>query len=218
MAEAAVTKIGGIQGRITVTVFYGMLCALEIRGYLALRAGQTVLDVPQSWMIAFGAFCVWLCWMMVVAAYRKGGITTALTVATFECLGSVDFLHRLLIGIAGRKILQQPPDWQIALYTFGIFIIIWGFFIRKRDSKKQPGMSDSCAWLMVAVLFATKIGIRYATEHRAIALKGIGCIALGIGMILMLLGLLNALSPEESEFSAIQNSSLDVSSAPSPKP
>jgi len=62
------------------------------------------------------------------------------------------------------------------------------------------GINDRIAALMLAILLATKIAMHFAAGHAAIALKGIGCIAISIGMIEIFLGLLNVMSPDQSEF------------------
>jgi hypothetical protein len=196
-------KTGGFHGRMALTILYGMLCAIEVRGYYLARAGKSVLDIPYSWKYVYGAFCLWLCWELLAAEYRKGGIVPALWKATFECAGIILFINKTLLGIAGHKILEPPSTWETALYGCATAILVWITFLWKPKKEYHSGTVDRCAILSLAVLFITKIGMHFAAGHDAIVLKCMGCIAIGIGTIWMALGQLNAFFPEESEFPAI---------------
>ena len=198
-------KPRGMPGRVHETILCGMLCALEIRGYLMVRAGQTVLDIPRSWMILFGGYCVWICWSVLIREYSKRGLPSALVVAGVEGFG-IYGLREFLMGIAGHKILDPPSEVQMVLFVAAIVLLPWFCYAGKIGSKVRLGFSDRLACLTFAIYFATKMGMVKAVGADAIMLKGVGCIALGTGTFLMILGVLNALSPDESEFPAVLDS------------
>ncbi len=208
------SKIGGIKGWLSVVIACGMLCALEIKGYLLVRAGQTVLEIPRSWRYAFSAYCVWLCWEILHAEYKKGGIVSALIKATFECCGIIESLYLFLLGIAGHNILESPPYWKIALYLCAIALLVWGSYFKKKQknssletSDRQTALNsgDRCAALLIAAFFSCKMGMAFVTGSQAIALKGVGCIAIGLGTFLIVFNRLDTLSADEAEFPSISN-------------
>jgi hypothetical protein len=206
---ASKKKADGIKGWLFLVIFCAMLCALEIRGYLSALAQQSVLEIPPSWRYVFVTYCVWICWEIVRSEYKKGGIVLALIKATFECGGIVETIYLTLVGIAGRNILESPPYWKIGLYVGATALLGWASFYQKKEKKSgletnyRPSAlmaGDRCALLLFAIFFLTKIGMAFVTGHQAIALKGIGCVSLGLGTILMLFNRLDALFPDEAEF------------------
>jgi hypothetical protein len=196
-------KIGGIQGRIGVTGLYAMLCALEIRGLILIHAGKNVLDLPNSWKIAFGAFCFWWLWEVFRTKDKKSGHAIAIFTTIFDGFGLFGFVRSFPSWMVGHKILEAPSSGETVFYAFVIAVILLVAFYHKPGKAPGLGINDRIAALMLAVLFATKIGMRYLAGHDAIVLKQVGCYAIALGTILMLLGLLNALSPVESEFPQI---------------
>lgn len=54
--------------------------------------------------------------------------------------------------------------------------------------------SDRIAALLMVLLFVTKIGVRFMEGHAAIALRGVGCVAVAVGTIVMIIGLVSAIS------------------------
>jgi hypothetical protein len=184
---------------MTLTILYGMLCAIEVRGFLLARSGQSLLDIPPYWKFAFAVICVWFCWEVFNKEYETSGLIVALFKAGFDGAWFIG-LPKMLPDMTGHKILEPPPSWQVALYAILVVVLIMVFYKDKLGSKTRLAMNDRIAALMLALLFATKIGMAFVSGHDAIILKGIGCIAISIGMIEMFLGLLNAASPEESQF------------------
>jgi hypothetical protein len=182
-----------------------MLCALEVKGYYSVRSGKNILEIPRSWTIIFYAVCLWFCWEVFKAIYKKSGLLPALFKTVVDGIWFIG-LPKLLLEISGNKILDRPSLWQVVLYVIAIAALVSFAFRQKIGKSLRPRMSDRSAALMLALLFVTKIGMAVVTGHHAILLKSIGCIAISIGTILMALGLLNAISPEESEFPATFNS------------
>jgi hypothetical protein len=209
-------RIGGIKGRLVITVLYAILCVLEIRGYLFVRAGKSVLEIPFFWKVAFGAFGLWFCWEIFKQKYKKSGLFTALFASIWDWIWLYG-AYKSLLGFAGYKILEPTPVWQMAIYAILIAFLGTVVYTAKLGSKILLQINDRIAALMLVVLLATKIGMRFVAGHDAILLKGAGCIAISIGMIEMFLGLLNAMSPEESEFPQFPADASAKQPSPAPK-
>jgi hypothetical protein len=59
------------QGRVAITILYGIICACEIWAYISILASQRVVIRPSYWTIAIAAYCAYVCWSMVVETHRK---------------------------------------------------------------------------------------------------------------------------------------------------
>lgn len=200
-------KIAGIQGRIAATVLYGMVCALEIRGLMAVLAGKSILDLPLYWEIAFAAFCLWFCWEIFRKEYKKSGPVLALLAVLISSFSHLAPIGRLLRdNFVKHKVLDPPSDAMMLVYAGLVCLSVWMFFRRNPANGIHLTTNDRYAILLLAVLVATKMGMRFASGHNAILLKEAGCAAVLIGAIVMILSVLNALSPEQSEFPAIPDS------------
>jgi hypothetical protein len=199
-------KTGGNRERIAATILYGMICALEVQGYRAVLAGKSVLELPFSWKVAFCAFCVWWCWETFRKEHGKNGVLLAaftVLLGAFTHLKSMG--HFLQETFAGHKILEPPSEGTMLLYALFAGLCLWIACRQKLKSGIRISGTDRCAALLMALLFATKIGMRFVTGHDAIALKGAGCAAVCIGFFAMILGFLDATSSGEPEFPAIQD-------------
>jgi hypothetical protein len=167
--------------------------------------------------VAFGAFCLWYCWQIFNQKYKKSGLFIALFTSTLDwiwCFGA----YKSLLHFAGYKILEPPPLWLMAIYAALIALLGWLIYTGKLGTKIRLGINDRVAALMLVVLLATKIGMYFVAGHNSIVLLGAGCTAVSIGMIEMLFGLLNTLSPEESDFPQFPVDPLAKEIPPATKP
>jgi peptidoglycan/LPS O-acetylase OafA/YrhL len=198
-------RIDRIEVRSATTFLYVAVCALEIRGYLLARAGQTALDVPRSWVILAWAFWIWFCWAIFKREYKKNeGIVPAIGRTVLDGVVAVAGIRKIVMGWIGSKILNPPDTFRITCYAVAVvFFVVLLYWPGKNGDR--PNWSDRFAGLMAAAYFATRVAMGVTAPHDALLIKGIGCAALAVGAILMVLGLLNALSPEMSEFPATQN-------------
>jgi len=97
--------------------------------------------------------------------------------------------------LAGQRATIRPSYWAIAIAAYCAYVC-WSM-VGETHRK-----SDRLAALLMVLLFVTKIGVRFVNGHAAIALMGVGCVAVAVGTIAMLIGLVRATSHKEQGNSA----------------
>jgi hypothetical protein len=166
-----------LRARFAVTMFYCIVAALEIWGYRAALAGQKSLGAPLWWKYGTGVLTSLVCWAAFTRERKKSGFGVSLGRAALDGVGIAAAVRAILRMFVGPGILD-PPSFE--------FLIV-------------------CTILVAAALFAllllTRIGMVVATAHQRLILKGTGCVAVSIGALFMILGLLNADSSEQPDFS-----------------
>lgn len=89
--------------------------------------------------------------------------------------------------LTGQRVEIRPSYWAIAIAAYCAYVC-WSM-VGEAHRK-----SDRIAALLMVLLFVTKIGVRFMEGHAAIALRGVGCVAVAVGTIVMIIGLVSAIS------------------------
>ena len=92
--------------------------------------------------------------------------------------------------LAGQRVAIRPSYWAIAIAAYCAYVC-WSM-VGETHRK-----SDRLAALLMALLFVAKISVRFVNGHVAIALLGVGCAAVAVGTVVMLIGLVRATSHKE---------------------
>jgi hypothetical protein len=97
---------------------------------------------------------------------------------------------------SGRGIIEHLPYWEIAFYAC-IALGCWSVF-----ASNNWKTSDRIAALLYGVPFATRILGNFVKENGTILLNDIGCVAVAIGLVAMIVGLVDACSRKEDRYTS----------------
>jgi hypothetical protein len=130
------------------------------------------------------------------------------------CFTVLQVASMIMQMYAGHEVLEKPDNWATAFYAFPVLVVGGGFLLIPRLYKTRLRArirtADQVAWLGILLLFVTRIGMRFGTTHSAIVLKGVGCAALVVGMVAMVVGVVQARHRKELEVSANRKPLLDA--------
>jgi hypothetical protein len=228
MIKTIVTIVGKVQARVICMLAYGVICALELRGLALVAAGQSALTLPLSMKIALFAVFLWSCWQIVWAVYKTeyqkteyaldGIVLLIVTSIIGICFTVVQVAYLIMQMYAGHGILEKPDYPDMALYAFLALSLGGGSLMALRIKKNCPsariGAADCIAALGFSLLFAAKLGMRFVTGNSAIMLKGVGCVAVMVGLAALAVSVLQAMRRKEPEASANRKPLLDAMLCP----
>jgi uncharacterized membrane protein len=218
------TIVGRVKTRVLAMAAYGVVFALELRGLVLAAEGQRALTLPLFMKVMLCAVFFWSCgeifWAVYKTEYKRteyvfdGIILLLVTSVVGICFTVVQVASLIMQMYAGHEVLEKPDNWAMAFYALtalmlggGFLLMLWIRKIRLRANKRT---ADLVAWLGALLLIVTRIGMRFGTTHSAIILKGVGCGALAVGMIAMIVGVVQARHSKELEASANRKPLLDA--------
>jgi hypothetical protein len=191
-----------LRARFAVTMFYCIVAALEIWGYRAALAGQKSLGAPLWWKYGTGVLTSLVCWAAFTRERKKSGFGVSLGRAALDGVGIAAAVRAILRMFVGPGILDPPSfEFLIVCTILVAAVVALCFFRRQSATGIQFDTGDRIAAALFALLLLTRIGMVVATAHQRLILKGTGCVAVSIGALFMILGLLNADSSEQPDFS-----------------
>jgi hypothetical protein len=218
------TIVGRVRARVLAMAAYGVVCALELRGLVLAAEGQRVLTLPLSMKVMLCAVFLWSCgeifWAVYKTEYKRteyviDGIILLLVTSIVGIFATVVQVASMIMQMyVGHEVLEKPDNWDTAFYAIPVLMVGAGFLLIPRIRKIQPRAkirtADLIAWLGIFLLFVTRIGMHFGTTHSSIVLKGLGCGALVVGMVAMVVGVVQAKGQKELEVSANQKPLLDA--------
>lgn len=92
--------------------------------------------------------------------------------------------------LAAHRVVMQPSYWAIAIGAYCAYVC-WSMLGQTRRK------TERLAALLMALLFVAKIGVRFMEGQAAIALRGVGCAAVAVGTVVMVIGLVHATAHKE---------------------
>lgn len=222
------TIVGKVRTRVLATAAYGVVCALELRGLVLAAEGQSTLTLPYSMRVLLCAVFIWSCGEIFWAVYKTGykrteyvidGIVLLLVTSIVGiCFTAVQVASMIMQMYAGHEVLEKPDNWAMAFYAFMALMLGGGFLliprIPKFRLKARIRTTDQIAALGLFILFLTRIGMHFGTTHSAFVLKGVGCAALAVGMVAMVVGVVRAPERKKLEGQANGQSLLDAMLSP----
>ena len=216
--------VGRVRARVLAMAAYGVVCALELRGLVLAAEGQRVLTLPLSMKVMLCAVFLWSCgeifWAVYKTEYKRteyviDGIVLLLVTSIVGIFATVVQVASMIMQMyVGHQVLEKPDNWQTAFYAIPVLMVGAGFLlilrIRKIRLRARKRTADLVAWLGIFLLFLTRIGMHFSTTRSAFVLKGVGCGALVVGMVAMVVGVVKAKGLKELEISANRKPLLDA--------
>jgi|SRR5579863_2427836 len=197
------------RGLIAFTISYGMICAMELRGFADETSHRPDLPLPLSWKIVFAIYCAWLCYEIARVAFRGARKWEELFMASFSwCVGVVFGVIPIVTLMRFWYVDDRTFESTHPIFTSSIQVVFGSVIVLLAEYKyREAKASVSIYWyLMVsmvgAMFLAHAAGIFVGRFHTAF--RAAGCIAISIGFVALLMAALkflrrkDLLTPSES--------------------